>query len=241
MGRDFNIGTITVSLNYTLQVSHIKSSLHSRTFNWALLQKLAAISHQPPSLCSPPDCQLTKLKVKDYVTTDGQSASLPCNKAPIWGLWPDFYYFQTAAWLLMWGALSDEKTGLSFTISAGPRQHSHTRFRVPWESWPYFTVSDSRLPFMWPPTTRRATVEVLDPASTRASLSSIPRLAYNLLARTTQKTPFLCCCNIVAFVSVTVGTCLQSRQIERALVHLRTSRSLHSNGSTRYSNIRQSI
>jgi hypothetical protein len=32
------------------------------------------------------------------------------------------------------GALSDERTGLSFTISAGPRQRSHSRFRVPRDS-----------------------------------------------------------------------------------------------------------
>jgi hypothetical protein len=36
--------------------------------------------------------------------------------------------------------------GLSFTIAAGPREHSHSRVRVPQHSWPYFTVSDSRLP-----------------------------------------------------------------------------------------------
>jgi hypothetical protein len=54
-----------------------------------------------------------------YGTTDGQSASLSWNKAPIWGLRPDFYYFQTAACLLMWDALSDERTRLSFTIAAG--------------------------------------------------------------------------------------------------------------------------
>jgi hypothetical protein len=35
------------------------------------------------------------------------------NKAPIWGLRPDFYYCQTIADLLMWGALSHERTGLS--------------------------------------------------------------------------------------------------------------------------------
>jgi hypothetical protein len=45
----------------------------------------------------------------------------------------------------MWGALSDERTGLSFTLAAGPRQRSHSRVRVPWDSRPYFTVSDSRL------------------------------------------------------------------------------------------------
>jgi hypothetical protein len=69
--------------------------------------------------------------------------------------------------LLMWGALSDERTGLSFTIATDPRQRSHCRVRVPWDSRLYFTVSDSRLAFSSPPTTRRATVEVFDPASTR--------------------------------------------------------------------------
>jgi hypothetical protein len=38
------------------------------------------------------------------------------------------------------GAPPDERTGLSFTIAAGPRQRSHSWVRVP-----YFTVSDSRL------------------------------------------------------------------------------------------------
>jgi hypothetical protein len=38
---------------------------------------------------------------KPCVTTDGQSASLSWNKAPIWGLRPDLYYCQTVA-----GALS---------------------------------------------------------------------------------------------------------------------------------------
>jgi hypothetical protein len=39
--------------------------------------------------------------------------------------------------------------------------------RVPWDSRPYFTVSDLRLPFSSPPTTHRVTVEVFDPTSTR--------------------------------------------------------------------------
>jgi hypothetical protein len=77
-----------------------------------------------------------------------------------------FYYCQGVAGLLIWGALSDERTGLPFTIAAGPRQRNHSRFRVPWHSRPYFTVSDSRLPYLSPPTTRRVTVEVFDPAST---------------------------------------------------------------------------
>jgi hypothetical protein len=35
---------------------------------------------------------------------------------------------------------------LSFTIAAGPRQCSHSQVRVPRNSWPHFTVSDSGLP-----------------------------------------------------------------------------------------------
>jgi hypothetical protein len=53
---------------------------------------------------------------ESYITTDGQSASLSWCQAPIWGLGPDFYYCQTIAGLLMRGSLSDERTGLSFTM-----------------------------------------------------------------------------------------------------------------------------
>jgi hypothetical protein len=84
---------------------------------------------------------------ESYVTTDGQSASLIWNIAPIWSLRPDLYYCQTLAGLLMWGVLSDERTGLSFAFSAGPRRRRYSRIRVPWDSRTYFTVSDSRLRF----------------------------------------------------------------------------------------------
>jgi hypothetical protein len=42
----------------------------------------------------------------------------------------------------------------------------HSRVWAPWHSRPYFTVSDLKLPFSSPPTTRKVTVEVFDPAST---------------------------------------------------------------------------
>jgi hypothetical protein len=62
---------------------------------------------------------------QSHVTTDGQSASLSWNKEPIWGLRPDLYYCLTVAGLLIWGALADERTGLSFVscpvVAAGPR------------------------------------------------------------------------------------------------------------------------
>jgi hypothetical protein len=56
---------------------------------------------------------------QSYVTTDGQPATLS------WGLRPDFDYCLTVAGLLIWGGLSDERTGLSFAIATGPRQRNH--------------------------------------------------------------------------------------------------------------------
>jgi hypothetical protein len=113
-------------------------------------------------------CTFTSFSFLVYLNlslTDGQSAILSLDKAPIWGLRPDFYCCLTVAGLLMWGVLSDKRTGLSFAIAAGPRQRSHSRV--------HFTVSVSKLPFSWPPTTRRATVEVFDPATTWGSYISI--------------------------------------------------------------------
>jgi hypothetical protein len=83
---------------------------------------------------------------ESYVTTDGRSASLSWNEAPIWGLRPNFCFCQIVPGVPMWGAFSDERTGLSFTIAAGPRQRSHSRVQVQWDSRPYFTVSDLSLP-----------------------------------------------------------------------------------------------
>jgi hypothetical protein len=52
---------------------------------------------------------------ESYVTTDAQSASLSWNKAPIWGLRPDIYYFLTITFLLLLSSLSDEMTGVFCT------------------------------------------------------------------------------------------------------------------------------
>jgi hypothetical protein len=71
---------------------------------------------------------------ESYIKNDGQSANLSWNKASVWGLRPDFYYCQAVDSLMMWDALSDERTGLSFTIAPGPCQRRHFRVRVPWDS-----------------------------------------------------------------------------------------------------------
>jgi hypothetical protein len=89
-----------------------------------------------------PTNSLTPPKSQSYVATDGQSVSLSWCQAPIWGPRQNFYYCQTVAGLLMWGALSNERTGLSFAIAV--RIHSQVRF--PRDSWPHFIVLDLRLP-----------------------------------------------------------------------------------------------
>jgi hypothetical protein len=87
--------------------------------------------------------------------------------------------------------------GLSFTTAAGPRQRSHSQVWLPRDSWPHFTVWNSRLPqpggpgpciyitkkqggpiispgtgFPFRRLRFRATVEVFDLVSTRESDSS---------------------------------------------------------------------
>jgi hypothetical protein len=85
----------------------------------------------------------------------------------------------------MWGALSDERTVLSITVAAEPSQRSHSRVRVQWDWRSYFSVPGLRLSFSSPPTTRRATVEVLDPASTRESIE----MSLSLILRSTVSRP----------------------------------------------------
>jgi hypothetical protein len=65
----------------------------------------------------------------------------------IWGPRPDLYFCQTVA-----GLSPDERTGLSFTVVAGPRKRSHSWVRVPQDS--YFAVSDSWLPQLGGPCPR---------------------------------------------------------------------------------------
>jgi hypothetical protein len=115
---------------------HVKSSLHSHFLQLPIPKtrpnSLPTMVLYSYSFWTPNSKSLISLaESESYVTTDGQPASLSWNKAPIWGLRPDIYYCPTVAGLLIWGALSDERTGLSFTIATGLRQRSHFRFRVP--------------------------------------------------------------------------------------------------------------
>jgi hypothetical protein len=99
--------------------------------------------------------------------------------------------------------------GLSFTIAAGPRQRIHSWVRVPWDSRHYFTVSDSRLPFLSPSTTRRTTVEVFYTASTRECSNWLTSKLVSVITsrhgpRRKHRSNSSC---IVARGLVAVGTC----------------------------------
>jgi hypothetical protein len=66
----------------------------------------------------------TELRVK-FMLRPTVSWPVYLGVKPHLGPKTSFYYCQTFVGLLMWGALSDERTDLSFTIAAGPRQRSH--------------------------------------------------------------------------------------------------------------------
>jgi hypothetical protein len=90
-------------------------------------QRLNSLTHPSSSSLTP------ESESETYITTDGESESLSWNKAPTWGL-QYFYCCQTVTGLLKWGALSDDRASLSFTIAAGPRKRSHSRVRVALDS-----------------------------------------------------------------------------------------------------------
>jgi hypothetical protein len=125
-----------MSLSFTISAGihqRILSSEFRGTHDDILLPQMRDTPQPGVRVFISPSKSVARLTTK-HVATDGQLASLAWYQAPIWGLRPDFYYCRTVAGLLMWGALSDERTGPSFAITAGPRQVSHSRVRVPWDS-----------------------------------------------------------------------------------------------------------
>jgi hypothetical protein len=120
------------------------------------------------------------------------------------------YYRLRVTVLFLWGALSDERAGLYFVYAAvAPWQRGLSRVRVPWDSRlrDHILLSDLRLPFSSPPTTRRVTVEVFDSASTRGGIGSF----YNIGAYRTKNT----CSNssIVAAITRCLPVIAQQRML----------------------------
>jgi hypothetical protein len=145
--------------------------------NFFLLQYIQVLWQYRP-------CKADHAKVKVYYDRRSVAQSTLVSSTHL-GFTTRFLLQQTVAGLLMWGALSDKRTGLPFTIAAGPRQRSHSWLWVPRDSWPYFTVSDSRLP---------------QPGGPGPHIYISPRLClcslslYNPSARTAQKTAFIVAC-----------------------------------------------
>jgi hypothetical protein len=69
---------------------------------------------------------------QSHMATDGQSVSKSWCRTDL-GLMTR-YYSLTITVLFLWGALSDDRTSLSFVYAAGPRQCSLPLVRVPWPS-----------------------------------------------------------------------------------------------------------
>jgi hypothetical protein len=106
-------------------------------------------------------------EVESYITTNGQSASLSWNKAPIWGLRLDSYYCETDAGLLdVVRSLWREDGSVVYNCCwSSPAQSSSGPSPVGIATI-FYCLRFETSPCS-PIRTRRATVEVFYPASTR--------------------------------------------------------------------------
>jgi hypothetical protein len=82
---------------------------------------------------------------QSHFTTGGLPPICSSWRQAPWDLRPDFSFQINTCGHSPYVTSSLERMCLSFTIAAGPRQRIHSQVRVPQESWPHFTVSDSRL------------------------------------------------------------------------------------------------
>jgi hypothetical protein len=159
----------------------------------------------------------TELSLSFYITTDGQSASLSWYQAPIWGLWPDFYYCLTIAGF-WYGAPSLTRGRVSFTM--------------------YNTFYCLR--FETPPTWRTRSLYLYPPGTGWPGYTPRPWVTLSLtnspLTELSTK-HFHCCSPTMALLKIcylTMGTCLPSSCPETVLsLQPIAARSLHSNGCTR--------
>jgi hypothetical protein len=73
-------------IGFTGASLQLQSIITAHTQSWTAEASLRSISRSMTGSYE------SESESEPYVTTDGHSASLSWNKAPIWGLRPDFYY-----------------------------------------------------------------------------------------------------------------------------------------------------
>jgi hypothetical protein len=171
LATGFNRVIVRISLNHTLQYPESLESLHGSVYRLAHSHENSCKMircHDNVSSGSCPNSGWTRSVQFSFMLRPTVSRPVCLGiKHPFRAYDQICINRMTIAFFLLWGALSDERTGLTFIYAAGPCQRNLSLLRAPWVSRPYFTVSYLRLPFSSPPTTRRVTVEVFDPASTR--------------------------------------------------------------------------
>jgi hypothetical protein len=114
-------------------------------------------------------CSWSVCQSQSHITTDSLSASLSWYQAPTWDprpIFPILDFLLPVSGLLMWGALSDEKSGLYFSVFAGHSQCSLSQILVPWDSWAQFIVSI----FETPPTRKGQVPVFISPRNRVARL-----------------------------------------------------------------------
>jgi hypothetical protein len=161
------LGLLDVTNTFTLRYnnSHIQLFLDTESLTVFCVLHLWSSALSSHSCTSSDFCHS-----QSHITTDGQSVSLGVE--PYLGLMTRYLLLFDSYGLVFCGAPSLTRRRVCFLYDAGPCQRSLSLVRVPWDSRPYFTASDLRLPFSSSPTTRRVTVEVFDPASTREGLKT---------------------------------------------------------------------
>jgi hypothetical protein len=121
--------------------------------------------------------QLTQSESETCVTTDSQSVSLSWNEAPIWGLRRFLLLSDSCGFVDVGRSLWREDRFVVFSCYWSSPAQSFLGFEFRYTS-AIFHCLIYETSFSSPPTTRRATVEVFDRASTRYWLDLLCRVAY---------------------------------------------------------------
>jgi hypothetical protein len=106
----------------TINFTHIYS--YTLKYKWYLFNCI--LRRQSSNCLVRPSLSKCKSKAKSHCdwrsVSQSVSQSVSLGVEPAWGSWPDIYYCWTSRFCFLWGALSDERMGLSFLHAIGPCQ-----------------------------------------------------------------------------------------------------------------------